>query len=104
MSSRRLVRYLCIVALLFAQQVAYAHSAWHAGEQGTRHERNHDASFHGKLCGLHGAFCEVLGALPSVLSPLPPSHATHAHPTGLCAAWVVLPLPTPPSRGPPASS
>lgn len=104
MSSRRLVRYLCIVALLFAQQVAYSHSAWHASEQGARHERNHDASFHDKLCGLHGAFCQVLGALPGAATALPSSQATHAHPVQVCAACVVLPVPTPPARGPPAVS
>jgi hypothetical protein len=104
MSCRRLVRIFCILALLFAQQAALTHAAWHAGEQAAGHERRHDASFQDKLCDLHGAFCQVLGALPKAAAMLPPVHRAHVLVCSATASCVVTALHTPPSRAPPFAS
>jgi hypothetical protein len=104
MSSRNLVRILCILALLFAQQAALTHAAWHAGEQTAGQERRHDASFQDKLCDLHGVFCQVLGALPKAAAILPTMHPAHIVACSATAGCVVTALHTPPSRAPPFAS
>ncbi len=102
--SRKLVHYLCILLLLFAQQAAYTHAAWHAGEQGERHDRPHDTSFDAKLCDLHGAFAQVLGALPGSPTSLPDVPPCDEQVSVPAAACVVPPVPVPTSRGPPTVS
>ena len=54
----------CIFLLLFAQQAALAHAAWHAqGGRPAKHERKDNASIQGGLCDLHGVFNTVLGGV-----------------------------------------
>jgi hypothetical protein len=101
---RKIVPFLCIFVLLFAQQAAYAHAAWHAGEQAAGQERPHDASFQDKLCDLHGAFGEVLGALPQAADWLPSALEGHSLSSEAPRNWVAFSLPTPPSRAPPIVS
>ena len=98
---RTLLQLACVLLLLFAQQSALTHAAWHAHE---RHpaQQDSDVSFQGGLCDLHIAFGAVLGGanaappqhplpdrLDQHIAQRPPAHA------------VVTPL-TPRSRAPPA--
>lgn len=101
---RKFVPLLCILALLFAQQAAFGHAAWHAGEQAAGQERPHDASFHDQLCDLHGAFGEVLGALPQSADRLPTAAVAHILSGEAPREWAAFPLRTPPSRAPPIVS
>ena len=101
---RKFVPLLCILALLFAQQAAFAHAAWHAAEQAAGQERPHDASFQDELCDLHGAFGEVLGALPQSADWLPTAAVTHISCGDAPRDWVAFSLRTPPSRAPPIVS
>jgi hypothetical protein len=101
---RKLARFLFILALLFAQQAAFAHAAWHAGEQAAGQERPHDASFQDKLCDLHGAFGEVLGALSQSADRLPNAAVADTPSSEAPREWVAFSLRTPPSRAPPLVS
>jgi hypothetical protein len=109
MSKHRLQRFapfVYIALLLFAQQGAYLHAAWHAGEQAhaeTREQAPLDSSFQDELCGLHGAFCQVLGALPGSVAHVPAAPSgveTLAH---RVQSRIPFELNAPLSRGPPAS-
>ena len=58
------LRLVCICLLLFAQQSALTHAAWHAhGQTPAQHDSNDKASFQGGLCDLHVAFSQVLGGV-----------------------------------------
>ena len=100
MTRRCAVQLLYILLLLFAQQTAYSHAAWHAGEHSQQHRKS-DASFHGKLCGLHGVFCEVLGGIQGssagAFIAVSPASVTEWR----AEVALVLPLQSPLSRGPP---
>jgi hypothetical protein len=109
MTKCRFSRFVCVFLLLFAQQSALAHAAWHAythtpWQDEQDHEDQDDASFQGKLCGLDGAFCQVLGGAQA-------SAVHHALPQGSAEtiayrphACVVPELHIPLSRGPPVLS
>lgn len=61
---RVFLQFACIFLLLFAQQSALTHAAWHAQPQPPAQDHSKDkASFQGGLCGLHVAFSQVLGAV-----------------------------------------
>jgi hypothetical protein len=96
------LRLACIFLLLFAQQVAVTHAAWHAhGKSPAQQENKGKVSFQGGLCSLHAAFSQVLGGVQST----PAQHSVQdgiaervAQRPGLCHIVAAL---TPPSRGPP---
>jgi hypothetical protein len=60
---RIVFRALYVFLLLFAQQSALAHVAWHA-QQGApaKHDSSSKASFQGGLCDLDVVFSKVLGS------------------------------------------
>ena len=81
---RRLLHFGFAFLLLFAQQVALAHAAWHAFDPASEHRQEQgDASFQGELCSLHGVFGQVLGgvqcdALALAVAPNVAADAAHA--------------------------
>jgi hypothetical protein len=102
MRSPSALRVVFVVLLLFAQQAAFTHAAWHAGEHRPTQQSEQDASFQGTLCGLHAAFGEVLGAVAGTASPLLLSRFGQCEPAPVFVDWVVLPSLPPRTRGPPA--
>jgi len=99
---KRALQFVCIFLLLFAQQSALTHAAWHAhGQQPAQHDSKDKVSFQGSLCDLHVAFSAVLGG----------AHASPVHHAAReCIderivhrphALRVAESPTPLSRGPP---
>ena len=61
---RGFLQFVWIFLLLFAQQGALTHAAWHAhGQPPAQHDSKDKASFQGGLCGLHVAFSQVLGGV-----------------------------------------
>jgi hypothetical protein len=92
----------CVLLLLFAQQVALTHAAWHAhGQPPVQHDSKDKASFQGGLCDLHVAFSQVLGGVQAA----PVHHSVRigvaeriAQRPHLCGFVETL---TPLSRGPP---
>jgi hypothetical protein len=104
MTRRYVLHFVCILLLLFAQQAALTHAAWHAGQNSGTHEGRHDESAQGAFCSLHVAFGEVLGTIQPASPPvaLVPAVAEHLAAAALDAARIVLHLP--PARGPPVRS
>ncbi len=105
MKQRLATAIACAFLLLFAQQSAFMHAAWHAGDHGATHHKNKgDASFQGKLCGLHGAFSQVVGGVQpgTVQQPFLRCAvvATDYRPNALVVPELHVPL----SRGPPSLS
>lgn len=102
---RALFRFACILLLLFAQQGALTHAAWHANASSPVQNDTHGkASFHGGLCDLHHAFGQVLGGVHTAAS-LCPTRTTAADlvkPHSFSAG--ILSFLAPLSRGPPSSS
>ena len=99
---RGFLRFVWIFLLLFAQQSALTHAAWHAhGQPPAQHDSNDPISFQGDLCGLHAAFSQVLGGVQtnSVHHTARDSVAERiAHRPRLCGfVEALIPL----SRGPP---
>jgi hypothetical protein len=96
------LRLACICLLLFAQQVAVTHAAWHAhGKPPAQQENKGKGSFQGGLCSLHAAFSQVLGGVQAT----PLQHSAQdgtaeriAQRPNLCHVVEAL---TPLSRGPP---
>ena len=71
---RRALSAFAFVLLLFAQQAALTHAAWHVGEDlaVAHHDGKEKKSFQGSLCDLHGLFNQVLGgAKGAALSVVP---------------------------------
>jgi len=71
------LRLACVFLLLFAQQSALTHAAWHAhGQVPAQHHDGEDkASFQGSLCSLHVVFSQVLGGVhTTTLQPPAPEH------------------------------
>ena len=105
MTKRRFTHFVSIMLLLFAQQSAFVHAAWHARQQSpAQHQDQGKASFQGDLCRLHGAFSQVLGGVQATATHHYVSQRideTIAHRPGAC---VVLELHVPLSRGPPVLS
>jgi len=68
---RVFVHLACMFLLLFAQQAALTHAAWHATHKSppVQHEGNGKASFQGGLCNLHVAFSQVLGGASACALP-----------------------------------
>lgn len=113
--NRIALRLTCVFLLLFAQQSAFTHLAWHAGAklQAQAQQSAADAPAHdapdGKtglhvagLCDLHGAFSQVLGGVQSSAPPVlgaGNAPGVESHPP---VATVVARLLAPLSRGPPA--
>jgi len=99
---RGFLHFVWIFLLLFAQQSAFTHAAWHAhGQPPAHHDSSDRASFQGDLCGLHVAFSEVLGGVQAT----PVHHSVRdgvaeriAQRPRLCGFVETL---TPLSRGPP---
>jgi hypothetical protein len=104
MTKRRFTQVVYIFLLLFAQQSALTHAAWHASEHAPTHHENQGDASQGKLCGLHGAFGQVLGGMQAAAAHQPVSERiaeTIEHRPGAC---VFLELQVPLSRGPPVFS
>lgn len=105
MAKRRFIPFVYVFLLLFSQQVAYTHAAWHAHEQALSHQHDEgDASLQGDLCGLHGAFSQVLGDVQAdaIQFTVPPGVAeAMPHYADL---FVALKRYAPLSRGPPRLS
>ena len=99
---RVFLQFACIFLLLFAQQSALTHAAWHAhGQPPAQHDSKDKASFQGGLCDLHVAFSQVLGgvqATPAHLSVRDSVTERIAQRPRLCGFIETL---TPLSRGPP---
>ena len=100
MRSQRSLHYLCILLLLFAQQVALSHAAWHAlghvpgdahahadghsGHDGD-HQHHPDEPSNGSqahLCEFDAVFGQVLGGVPGacalpLVADLPASIASY---------------------------
>jgi hypothetical protein len=105
MTTRSFKAFIYVFLLLFAQQVALTHAAWHAREHTPAHQTGKgDASLQGDLCGLHGAFSQVLGGAQTgavqLAIPLGVADAIPPY-SGL---YVALRLHAPLSRGPPVFS
>lgn len=91
--------------LLFAQQSAFMHAAWHASDHApAQHKNNGDASFQGKLCGLHGAFSQVLGGVQPSVAQQPLARCANEVLDDPPRAVIVPELHVPLSRGPPSYS
>jgi len=100
---RALLQLVCILLLLFAQQSALTHAAWHAHQpHSAQHDGRDKASFNGSLCDLHVAFSAVLGGAHA--SPV--HHAVRECVDERIVRYTVPLLlsvaPSPLSRGPPA--
>jgi hypothetical protein len=100
-----ILRFACIFVLLFAQQAALTHAAWHAGEPGPeQHQDDGKASFHGGLCDLHHAFTQVLGGVQAAMPVCAIQHARNPlaarHGDSVSFVEFLAPL----SRGPPSFS
>jgi hypothetical protein len=102
MTGRYAIRLLCIFVLLFAQQAAYTHAAWHAGEQ-TQHRSKQDATLQDSLCALHGALSQVLGGIHGTPAAAAEACIACCVNEGRCNAPFVALLHSPPARGPPAA-
>ena len=102
MTGRYAIRLLCIFVLLFAQQAAYTHAAWHAGEQ-AQHQSKQDASLQDQLCALHGALSQVLGGIHDTPSAAVESFIAACVTECRCNARLTAPFHLPPARGPPAA-
>jgi hypothetical protein len=105
MITRRFAHFICIFLLLFAQQSALTHSAWHAQEHSPAHQQDKgDASIQGTLCELHGVLSQVLSAVqaPEVRYACTPGVAEAI--VFRAGARVVPELLVPLSRGPPPLS
>jgi hypothetical protein len=90
--------------LLFAQQGAFLHAAWHANDT-TAHQKNKsDGTVQGKLCDLHGAFGQVLGGGHTETPPTPLTEQLRETIEYRAHAFVVPALHVPLSRGPPLIS
>ena len=102
---RTLIHFGFALLLLFAQQVALAHAAWHAFDPASEHRQEQgDASFQGELCSLHGVFGQLLGGVQSdapelAVAPNVAADAAHA-PVLRFVLFTELPR----SRGPPPFS
>ena len=105
MTRRSFTRFIYIFVLLFAQQNAFTHAAWHAQEHPpAHHEGDGDASFQGGLCGLHGAFTQVLGGVQTAEKHHPCTQIDAETIEHRPDAQVTLELHVPLSRGPPVLS
>lgn len=99
---KRVLQFVCIFLLLFAQQSALTHAAWHAGQQQIQLDSKDKVSFQGSLCDLHAVFGTVLGG----------AHASPVHQAAQSCIeeriaqrprpLLFTTVPTPLSRGPPA--
>lgn len=69
---RAFVHLACLFLLLFAQQSALTHAAWHATHKlpPVQQDGNGKGSFQSGLCNLHVAFSQVLGGVHT--APLGP--------------------------------
>ena len=65
---RVVLRLACIILLLFAQQSALTHAAWHAKQTAPLEQENSGKAVHGGLCDLHHAFSQVLGGVQAAMS------------------------------------
>jgi hypothetical protein len=66
---RVFLSFVCVFLLLFAQQSAIAHAAWHIHNPSpAQHDGNGKVGFQGELCNLHSVFGQVLGGVH--VSPL----------------------------------
>ena len=99
---RILARIVFILLLLFAQQAALTHAAWHAS-QATHAPAHEDgkASFQGGLCDLHHAFGQVLGGVQAAAAPCMPRTAVDDIAPAYADAGCIQPFLAPLSRGPP---
>ena len=100
---RTVIQLASILLLLFAQQAAFTHEAWHAGHPFEQQHDNRDkASFQGSLCNLHSAFSQVLGVVHSSPLPVTLSENVNARIEQTFHARIVAEAPPFLSRGPPS--
>lgn len=104
MTRRYVLQVVCVLLLLFAQQAAWVHAAWHAGQRTGTNQGEHDESPQGALCSLHVAFGEVLGAVQPACPPTALVPAVAENHTAVVIDGARLVLHLPPARGPPARS
>jgi hypothetical protein len=105
MTQRRSISLVYVFLLLFAQQSAFTHAAWHALGHPQQHQQDKGkASFQGDLCALHSAFSEVLGGVQAGAIPLDVSQGVAEAIPYRSRPSVVLQTHLPLSRGPPVSS
>jgi hypothetical protein len=91
-------RALLVVALLLAQQTAFAHQVWHAAGEPAKSTQN------SKLCDQHAALDTVLGALNGFHAPALFAETAPLHFTAAYSSAASLPALPPASRGPPSVS
>jgi hypothetical protein len=103
----RLGRVLLVVALLVAQQSAFAHQVWHLAKTGgaaaaiAAPEQQPPQSRADRLCDFHSALATVLGAVSAATPSALPAAALYMTfvSSALPAFSIAAPLPA--SRGPP---
>jgi hypothetical protein len=106
MTKRRFTAFFCVFLLLFAQQAALTHAAWHAQLEHESHpaQQHDDASLQGELCALHGAFTQVLGGVHSDAARVEAPIAVVNAIAGPTDRGISITLRAPRSRGPPRFS
>lgn len=95
---------VCVFMLLFAQQGALTHAAWHAGATSTTHDKGGKGGFEGSLCDLHKSLSQVTGGVPAPavvnVVATEPAASFAGHPLPAVVVHFLAPL----SRGPPFTS
>lgn len=97
---RVLLRVVCVLALLFAQQSALTHAAWHAGAAAPA-QQDSKGGLHGGSCDLHYAYAQVLGGVQSTAALCLAEPVIHEPAIARVAAVGVTRFLAPLSRGPP---
>ena len=112
MAKRAVLQFLCVLLLLFAQQGALIHSAWHLHDYLPAHEHHdragaaHDdgdeiPSSQAELCIFHAAFGSLFAGGCTAQPTIAAAGFFHWLAT-LPAVWrIAQPTLTPPSRAPP---
>lgn len=102
---RRALQLLCAFFLLFAQQSALTHAAWHAVKNAPLEQRDAAKSQpQAAACALDGAFAQVLGAVTAHLFEIVRSAPPRILAIASRNERVTLDLPLARSRGPPVRS
>ena len=96
----RLGRALLVLALLFAQQAAVAHSVWHAAAA-AKAGAVHLGAKGNPLCTQHGSLDTVLGGLSAAPAFATADEPQPAHFPAANVPAASTPAPSPLSRGPP---
>lgn len=101
---RILLTVVCVVLLLFAQQGALTHAAWHAGATSASHDKGDKGGLERSLCDLHKSLSQVTGGVPAQAVVSIVAVEPKAVLAGRWLPAAVVHFLAPLSRGPPFSS